>query len=57
MTQVSIRSLLVLNLYLSLAKSKRPELEKNFKGLVVPVTSVLWLNIITKQNFTTSFPM
>lgn len=56
MTQACISSFLILNLYLELVKSKRPELEKNFKGLVVPVPFVLWLSITTKQNVTTSFP-
>lgn len=41
MTQACISSFLILNLYLELVKSKRPELEKNFKGLVVPVPFVL----------------
>lgn len=36
MTQVSSSSLLMLNLYLSLAKAKRPKLEKNFKKFSGP---------------------
>jgi len=47
-TQLSNSSLLILNWYLSLAKSERPEPANNFKSLAVPVISVLWLSITTK---------